>query len=434
LKTLRAHFRSTIRCPNYCGKITSRSGARPKRLYPQGYRQHLIGCEVFVLLINEGRLIGFLAIGRRLSGEPYSSDDLDFLSAVASKSALAFENARLFENLRRTLDGTREMKNMKDNIFTSIATGVITTDLDHKITLFNRAAENIFGLPLENVLGKSLYDALPSLNPALDQVVTNVITQGETSSGHELNSRSLERGDLFLRLSATHLRDAYSATKGATLVFENLTETRKLEAESELIRHTFGRLEAPRVRDRLLADAGNLQLHGIRKTVTMLFADLGTFTSLSAKNSPETVFTLLNSYLDIVAQVILENEGTLDKFMAMQLWRCGIRQITKLIMRHVPAVQPWKLCVEHPMSANDSRRVFPGPNLALPSRLGLPLAPPVLGMWEPANYSITLPLAILSTWPSGYNPARNQAKYSFKKPLMISSRINLSQMQLIPSR
>jgi PAS domain S-box-containing protein len=215
------------------------------------------------------------------------------------------------------------MKNLMDDIFSSIATGVITTDLDHKITLFNRAAENILGIPLDAAMGKSLYDALPALNPTLDKVTTDAISQGEISQGHEMFSHSLARGDLFLRLSAAPLRDAHLATKGATIVFEDLTETRKVEAEREVIRQTFGRVVAPRVRDRLLADASNLQLQGTRKTVTILFADLSGFTSLGEKTSSETVFKLLNSYLDIAAQTILENEGTLDKFMGdavMAMW------------------------------------------------------------------------------------------------------------------
>jgi PAS domain S-box-containing protein len=339
----------------------------------------LFECEVFVPLLYEGNLIGFLAIGRRLSGEPYSSDDLDFLSAVASQSSLAFENARLFQNLRLTLDETREMKNLMDNIFASIATGVITTDLDHKITLFNRAAEDILGLSLDRVLGRSLFDALPALNPALDQVTSNVILQGETSSGYELNSRSLDRGDLFLRLSATPLRDAHLATKGATLVFENLTETRKVEAERELIRRTFGRVVAPRVRDRLLADAGNLELHGTRKTITILFADLSAFTSFSEKNSPETVFTLLNSYLDIAAQVILENEGTLDKFMGdavMAMWNSPDQQTEH-------AALACKAALEIVRRSADAYKQLParfsGSDYRLAFRVGVSTGPAIVG-------------------------------------------------------
>ncbi len=280
-------------------------------------------CSTFVPLLYEGRLIGFLALGRRRSGEPYTSNDLEFLTAVAGQSTLALENARLFENLRRTLEETREMKNLMDDIFASIATGIITTDVDQKITLFNRAAETIMGTPLQLLIGKSLREAFPGLLPALEEVTAVVIQSGEIAQNQELASHIPSRGDLYLRLSATPLRDAYLATKGATLVFEDLTETRQLEAERERIRQTFGRVVAPRVRDRLLSDASNLQLDGSQQLVTILFADLNGFTSFSEKHSPETVFNRLNAYFDMAAQAILEQEGTLDKFIGdavMALW------------------------------------------------------------------------------------------------------------------
>lgn len=288
---------------------------------PEFVNLERLGYQVFVPLRYEGRLSGFLALGARRSGEPYSSDDLEFLTAVAGQSALALENARLFVNLRRTLDETLEMKNLMDDIFASVATGIITTDVNRKITLFNHAAEDILGVPLLNALGKPLGAALPGA--ALESIAGNVLQNGETAHLSELTPHSATRGDLVLRLSASPLKDAHSATKGATIVFEDLTETRKIEKEREILRQTFGRVVAPRVRDRLLASAGNLQLDGARATVSMLFADLSGFTSFSETHPAEEVFHVLNTYLDLAAQAILEEEGTLDKFMGdavMAMW------------------------------------------------------------------------------------------------------------------
>jgi len=288
---------------------------------PDTYRR--LGCAAFVPLRYEGRLIGFMALGQRRSGDPYSSDDLDFLAAIANQSTLALENARLFANLRRTLDQTLEMKNLMDDIFNSIASGVITTDIDRNVTLFNRAAEEILGLPVRQVLGQSLFDALPDLCPDLESAAMQAMERGQTTLGKDVTSHLAERGDLYLRLSCSPLRDAHLGTKGATIVFEDLTERHQLEAEQERIRQTFGRVVAPRVRDRLLADPGNLRLDGTQQEVTILFADLAGFTGYSEHTSPETVFAVLNTYLDLAAQVILEQEGTLDKFMGdavLALW------------------------------------------------------------------------------------------------------------------
>jgi len=283
---------------------------------------HLAG-YTFVPLRYKDKLIGFLALGARRSGDLYSSDDLDFLSAVAAQSTLALENARLFTNLKLTLDQTLEMKNLMDNIFASIATGVITTNIEQEITLFNKAAEKILGIPLEKVLGKPLQDALPEFYPQLEYPTQKALGEDSPSIVAEVSPHLKTRGDIHLRLSCSPLRDAYLATKGTTIFFEDLTENRRLEAEQERIRTTFGRVVAPRVRDRLLADPSNLRLDGAEQTVTILFADVSGFTSFSERKSAKDVFELLNNYLDMAAQSILEEEGTLDKFIGdavMAIW------------------------------------------------------------------------------------------------------------------
>ncbi|MCP4142385.1 MAG: PAS domain-containing protein [Chloroflexi bacterium] len=287
-----------------------------------GTYAHLAG-YTFVPLRYKNKLIGFLSLGARRSGELYSGDDLDFLAAVAAQSTLALENARLFSNLQRNLDQTLEMKNLMDDIFASIATGVITTDIEQKITLFNKAAEEILGLPLDKVLGKSLQDALPEFYPQLAYPAQKVLGEGMPSITAEVSPHLKARGDIHLRLSCSPLRDAYLATKGTTIFFEDLTENRRLEAEQERIHTTFGRVVAPRVRDRLLADPGNLRLDGAEETVTILFADVSGFTAFSERKSAKDVFELLNNYLDLAAQAILEEEGTLDKFIGdavMAMW------------------------------------------------------------------------------------------------------------------
>ncbi len=288
-----------------------------------------LNCSAFIPLRYEGSLTGFMAFGNKRSGDPYTGDDLDFLSTVAGQSALALENARLFTNLRRTLDQTLEMKNLMDDIFASIATGVITTDVERKITLFNRASENILGISVKDVVGKHLPEALP-LCPDMETAATEAVEHGVVTLSREITRNIPPRGDLYLRLSCSPLRDAYLSTKGATLVFEDLTDRRKLEAEQERIRQTFGRVVAPRVRDRLLSDPSHLRMDGTRQTATILFADISGFTSFSEKIAPEMLFKILNHYLSLAAQAILEEEGTLDKF-----WGDGV-----LALWNAPDPQP----------------------------------------------------------------------------------------------
>ena len=301
----------------------------PLHLASQSATLEEMGCRVFIPLHYEDKMIGFLALGPRRSGDPYSSDDLSFLEAVAGQSSLALENVRLFANLQETLNQTLEMKNLMDDIFASMSSGVITTDLERKITLFNQAATRILGLPVDQMVGRTLGEALPEFGPHFLLMAASTLRDGSAIEGEEFNPILMDRGPVFLRLSSTPLRDAHLNTKGATIVIDDLTKQRSLEAEQERIRQTFGRVVAPRVRDRLLEDPSNLRLDGIRQTLTVLFADIHNFTPFSERTKPEALLQILNSYLSVAATTVLEEEGTLDKFMGdavMAFWNAPDEQ------------------------------------------------------------------------------------------------------------
>ena len=351
------------------------SGELPKELRSKpGNYQRLTG-YTFVPLHYEEKLIGFLMLGPRRSGDLYTSDDLDFLAAVAAQSTLALENARLFTNVRHTLEQTMEMKNLMSDIFASISSGVITTDLDRKVTLFNRAAEQILGLEAWQVMGRRLSRVVPGLGIDLDDVTASTLQDGAVILGTELMRQLPQRGDVVLRLSCAPLLDAHRGTKGATLVFEDLTERRNLEAERERIRQTFGRVVAPRVRDRLLADPGNLRLDGTKQLVTTMFADVHGFTSFSEQHPPEVVFKVLNAYLSLATQAILEEEGTLDKFMGdavLAIWNSPDQQADH-------ALRAVRAAVNIMRRALAAHTLFPEPDQHLVFRIGISTGQAMVG-------------------------------------------------------
>lgn len=65
----------------------------------------------------------------------------------------------------------------------------------------------------------------------------------------------------------------------------------------------------------IMKNPERLQLHGEKREIYALFSDLEGFTKLSHQIEPEMVAFLLNKYLDVLSETVLEHGGTIDKFV-----------------------------------------------------------------------------------------------------------------------
>ena len=64
---------------------------------------------------------------------------------------------------------------------------------------------------------------------------------------------------------------------------------------------------------------GSLELGGVRREVTVLFADVVSFTSFSDAAEPERVVSFLNELFGLLSEIVFRNEGMVDKFMGDSL-------------------------------------------------------------------------------------------------------------------
>ncbi len=268
--------------------------------------------EWFVPIRKEGQLVGIFALGAKKSGRSYTAQDMRLLDTLADQTALALENATLFDRVQRNLAEITEMKNLMDSVFDSMDDGVITTDIDGRITFYNRAAQSILMVSADNSIGTPYAEVLPSLAQTIfPNLVKNVTRREDHYSDYEIISDLPGRGRVNLSMSLTPLKDAENQTQGVAIVVDDLTETKRLQAVQDM----FRRYVSPAVVDRLPEDPADLQLGGHRQEVTILFADIRGFTAFSENLEPEALVDTLNQYLSMAAASILMYEGTLDKFM-----------------------------------------------------------------------------------------------------------------------
>ncbi|MCR4633655.1 MAG: adenylate/guanylate cyclase domain-containing protein [Erysipelotrichaceae bacterium] len=113
---------------------------------------------------------------------------------------------------------------------------------------------------------------------------------------------------------------------GASLQFVAGIASRFLaeQASKKKLRRQFEQYVDPSVLKKILDSGGkDLQLDGKECDVAVLFVDICGFTTLSEKLPPEKVVDILNHYLNMVTECIMNNGGTLDKFIgdcAMAFW------------------------------------------------------------------------------------------------------------------
>lgn len=277
---------------------------------------HNLRAILCVPLKVRDEITGVIYADNRVKSGIFTESERDLLTAFANQAAVAIENAQLFESVRNTLAEVTELKNLMDNVFTSIASGVVTIDDQRRVTLINKSALEIFNLNYEDVIHQPIESILPPITKFISQPIDWVEAHDRPIIGYEFKAQMDHDKDLNLLFNFAPLKDSAGTTHGIAIVVDDLTERRKLEAQRRL----FEKMVSPALIDRL--DPDKIQLGGERNHITTLFADIRGFTSFSESLPPEQLVTILNQYLAISAEAILREGGTIDKFLgdAIMAW------------------------------------------------------------------------------------------------------------------
>jgi adenylate cyclase len=101
----------------------------------------------------------------------------------------------------------------------------------------------------------------------------------------------------------------------------------RTERERNRVRHAFSHYMAPALVEKLAEEPGRLKLGGETRDMTLLFSDVRGFTTLSEGLDAEELTRFLNELFTPLSNIIMDEQGTIDKFMGdalMAFWNAPL--------------------------------------------------------------------------------------------------------------
>jgi adenylate cyclase len=273
---------------------------------------HALRSVMCAPLIVKGTITGVIYVDNSIRDAVFGEEQLHLLSDFANQAAIAIENARLFGRVQTTLAEVTEVKELIDNVFASIASGVITTDTYDVVMTYNSAAERILQTPPDIVIGTLLEETLPMVYHYVRDLIEVVYDYG-TQQMVEIDPVLSDRGEVNLTLKLTPLKNQ-DATEGLTIVVDDLTEIKKRDAKLDVVR----RYLPPAMVDNIQSLDG-LGLGGERRYITVIFVESRPFHSFPDHIHPQDLMEQLNLYLTAGAEAIHNQTGVIDKFMGNEI-------------------------------------------------------------------------------------------------------------------
>ena len=282
-------------------------------------------------LVIGGERLGSLLLLNKQRG--FDQDDIDLLEAVVSQTDSAVVHARTYRQLQqrnKELETIYRIDRIRDsglefqpmlNVALNELCQVITAEVGF-IMLFDETGQqlelkastesDIFAIAeyyrlVQETANESLWKARlinrRDLDPRIRSIICIPLILRDTIIGifGAINGPNLRAFDNEDELLLTAI-----ASQMDTAIFESL-EKRKL-------RSAFERSVGPQIMEAILA-SGRDFLKGERSQVTVLFSDMRGFTSIAERTEAESLVTILHEHLEAMTSIIMEYEGTLDKFM-----------------------------------------------------------------------------------------------------------------------
>lgn len=140
----------------------------------------------------------------------------------------------------------------------------------------------------------------------------------DESVPHELMS-IVQHFNALVTKSEASSRNFQETTNKLMLYTRDIEGYQKKLREESMSRYQLGRYVGQDLADQISASSEDIPLENKKQIVTMLFADIRSFTAISENMAPEEVINMLNEYFDAMVKIIFKHDGILDKFVGDEL-------------------------------------------------------------------------------------------------------------------
>ncbi len=289
--------------------LTDNAGSDPRFHLQHSIMRGAFRSILAVPLYAGNEVIGVVYCDNRILAGVFNEYELNLLRAFADQAAVALENARLFDAARAQLNEIARIRDLMANVFASIISGVITLDLQARIISINTAAEQMIGAKAAQISGKNLWQVLSTPNNTFQDKLARV----QTSRSVEQLVTQVEIASLGQRdwkITMSPLQDADGVLQGVAMVLDDLTDTKRREAQLTTARRYLPLALVENIRSVDLSGFG-----GQEREITAFFADVRGFSQFSEHLEPELLMQIINRYLGAASDAVNRYQGVVDKYI-----------------------------------------------------------------------------------------------------------------------
>jgi two-component system phosphate regulon sensor histidine kinase PhoR len=254
---------------------------------------------LWVPVIGHGQVLGLLALGPKTGGDVFSGEDMDILRIVSRQMGPLIENIHLVTRLRqyaaelekRVEERTAELFDAKERVeavLSSVADGVVVTDLEGKILTVNQAFEEQSGYLENEAIGRSLYLLLNGYENQEKSIEIQESLRSDFRWSGELNIINKSGRHYDVLLTITPLRNQQAEIMGYVSSQRDITQYKELE----------------RLKDQFILEVS----HELRTPVT----NMGLFAELLERGKPEKKEEYMQVLKTEISQLMRMIEDILD--------------------------------------------------------------------------------------------------------------------------